>query len=408
MMEDHTSEQRNDHTQMTHTSASVEIHASNPTDGSITESIKDSTPTPVPTVAVPSNDSTSASAHTAIPSSTSAPSSSSSVSTRPKRQKVGPRLRFDEEVESTPATSTSTSTSTSSSSKKKQRKAPTKNKSNTSEFQIEDPNQLYGLYSTDYADFCSGSWFPIRYAGRPGEVLPSSSSSTSDLPPPSAYKPSPDCIEPILVHWSGQRQKYDPEELSLAFVRSVTEFSRLPVESMKVGKRVLVRDVLEDADFVGVSFWLATLTSEPMVTKSKGKKRTSGQANGTIGVQFQNTLWPPTDAALDSIYVLPKQKAQLTLIRAPSIDESPKPEDGNDESETHNLDSGLSAIDSAKSVSDPLALNDPANVELGSSMPIISPTPFTHSSPQLASVGSFLDNDNTPGETDFTNSLYGV
>lgn len=141
-----------------------------------------------------------------------------------------------------------------------------------------DSTQLYGLYSTEYADFCSGSWFPITYVGPPVDpAAPPSDVPVAPLLPPV------DSTDPILVRWSSKsRNEYDAESLSLAFVRCASEFSRLPVASIKPRKRVLVRDVLESMDFEGVSYWLATIVSEPTTAK-KGKKN----ARATVEVEYQ-------------------------------------------------------------------------------------------------------------------------
>ena len=71
----------------------------------------------------------------------------------------------------------------------------------------------------------------------------------------------------ILVRWQSKSRHYEAERLNLSFVRLACEFTRLPLASIKTGKRVLVRDLLEDQDFCGVSYWLATITAEPTFAK---------------------------------------------------------------------------------------------------------------------------------------------
>jgi hypothetical protein len=189
-----------------------------------------------------------------------------------------------------------------------------------------DPSALYGLYSTTHEDYSSGAWFPLNYVGPapPAATVvpdPDDDGSSGNGVPPSD--------DDILVRWHAKSQVYAPERLALPFVRGGSEFQPLPESHQKVGKRVLVRDVLEDLDFVGPSFWLATITAEPAVpaaaaTSSNARKRTSSGARrdeSMVGVSYHNALWPATSVPSSSIFVLPKARMQLALVPEVETDE---------------------------------------------------------------------------------------
>jgi len=99
---------------------------------------------------------------------------------------------------------------------------------------------------------------------------------------------SADSSGDILVRWASKTTRYDPERLSLAFVRGGSEFVPLPAAHMRAGKRVLVRDLLESSDFDGVSFWLATIKGEPQL-HAASKKR-SAEMMASVAVEYQNPM----------------------------------------------------------------------------------------------------------------------
>ncbi len=76
----------------------------------------------------------------------------------------------------------------------------------------------------------------------------------------------------------------------MAFVRHGAEFAPLAVAHQKVGKRVLVRDNLQDMDFSGVSFWLATIQAEPVQpAQAQGRKRAAAGVP-MVAVEYQNAM----------------------------------------------------------------------------------------------------------------------
>jgi hypothetical protein len=197
------------------------------------------------------------------------------------------------------------------------------------------PTSLYGLYSTNFEDFCSGasvegddsralfsshssvsspcvilvfspfllsSWFPCSYVG-PAPALSSDAASSADTPASSLAS------DAVLVRWHSDNQKYEPERLSMAFLRSGAEFALLPVSHQHTGKKVLVRDLLQDMDFAGVSFWLATIQSEPVLPPPPvpGKKRSSQVP--MVSVAYQNSM--SVERAGSGMYRFPFFSSQL-------------------------------------------------------------------------------------------------
>ena len=148
------------------------------------------------------------------------------------------------------------------------------------------PGSLYGLYSTDasYEDFCSGAWYPISFVAH-APPLPGAPAAASAA---AAGANGSDSSGDILVRWASKTTRYDPERLSLAFVRGGSEFVPLPAAHMRAGKRVLVRDLLESSDFDGVSFWLATIKGEPQL-HAASKKR-SAEMVASVAVEYQNPM----------------------------------------------------------------------------------------------------------------------
>jgi len=221
------------------------------------------------------------------------------------------------------------------------------------------PTSLFGLYSTSYEDFCSGAWFPISFVKH-----------VETGPQPQSEAGTPSGSGRILARWSSTRH-YAPDELNLSFVRSAREFVRLPIEHIKPGKRVLVRDVLEDSDFTGVSYWLATINSEPIGTTPKGKtgkKRLSAAPEDMmVKVIYQNSLWPPGEVPVTSIFVLPKAKAPLPLIPANDQEVETSSDSEEEEDEQHAEEKRPEADEQMKSFDDHPSTSSPRPLTLAAS-----------------------------------------
>lgn len=304
------------------------------------------------------------------------------MSSKPKRQKTLPAALQD--LADTPTTGAAAAAA--GSAKKRAPKAKSTARTKALQQVDESPNSLYGLYSTEAPDWLAGCWFPIKYVG-PTPAAPQATATptptaaaadatpaaAADAPATAAAAAEP---ESILIRWTSHSHKrYSAEPLHLAFVRSAGEFTRLPVASMRPGKRVLVRDILEDHDFCGSSYWLATITAEPEMPKATKKRASSGFSGGQVKVEYQNTKWQSAIVPIESIYVLHKTRAKLELVAQPESPHASEAED-DDEGETSDEDH-LVQLDH-DDIDTPLAAAS-ASVDLHQQ-------PFAHSTPQFASI----------------------